>query len=463
MNDMHKAKQTEDKEALFTQMPVGKAVLSLAVPTVISQLITVVYNMADTFFVGQLNDPAQVAAATVSMPLFMLMTALTNLFGIGGASLISRSLGAKEPERAARCSAFCVWSAAGAALVYGAAVLCLRPWLLPVLGANEDTWHHVSNYLFWTVGLGALPTILSGVLAHLVRAEGYARQASLGVALGGILNMALDPLLLFVFRMEITGAAIATFLSNVAALGYFLRLLYKIRGRSVLTLSPGYFTLGARIPGEVLSVGLPSFLISLMATVSNTCLNRYVSAYSNEAMAGMGIAKKMGMLAFALAQGLNQGTLPLIGYTYTSGRRQRMLAAMKTLLLFCVSISFGETLLLFFGAESITGCFIQNQETVAYGRLFLRILSLACMATTLNFYAITLFQATGQKLPPILLSLMRKGTVDVLLMYLLNQRWGVQGIAWATPGAEGIALLVSALLVVPYIRRLCRQPEGMHK
>lgn len=90
-------------------------------------------------------------------------------------------------------------------------------------------------------------------------------------------------------------------------------------------------------------------------------------------------------------------------------------------------------------------------------------MSLACMATTLNFYAITLFQATGQKLPPILLSLMRKGTVDVLLMYLLNQRWGVQGIAWATPGAEGIALLVSALLVVPYIRRLCRQPEGMHK
>lgn len=137
MSNMHKAKQTEDKEALFTQMPVGKAVLSLAVPTVISQLITVVYNMADTFFVGQLNDPAQVAAATVSMPLFMLMTALTNLFGIGGASLISRSLGAKEPERAARCSAFCVWSAAGAALVYGAAVLCLRSWLLPVLGQTK--------------------------------------------------------------------------------------------------------------------------------------------------------------------------------------------------------------------------------------------------------------------------------------------------------------------------------------
>ena len=454
MNDMHKAKQTEDKEALFTQMPVGKAVLSLAVPTVISQLITVVYNMADTFFVGQLNDPAQVAAATVSMPLFMLMTALTNLFGIGGASLISRSLGAKEPERAARCSAFCVWSAAGAALVYGAAVLCLRPWLLPVFGANEDTWHHVSNYLFWTVGLGALPTILSGVLAHLVRAEGYARQASLGVALGGILNMALDPLLLFVFSMEITGAAIATFLSNVAALGYFLRLLYKIRGRSVLTLSPGYFTLRARIPGEVLSVGLPSFLISLMATVSNTCLNRYVSAYSNEAMAGMGIAKKIDLLAYAIAQGMTQGTLPLIGYNFTSGDHKRMKAAIKAAFAYSFLVACAGAVLLWTLAAPISRCFIADAETVRYGQRFLKIICLACPTTAVNFMVITVFQAIGKKVQPLCLSLLRKGSLDVVFMLLLNGAVGVSGIAWATPFADWIAFVISVALIVPQLRQL---------
>ena len=210
-----------EKEDLFSSMPEKKAVLTLAVPTVISQVITVIYNMADTFFVGQLDDPNQVAAATLAMPLFMVMTALANLFGIGGASLISRFLGANDREKASHCSSFCIWTAIAAAFIYGVSVLIFLPALLPVLGTNDGTWEYSPEYIFWTIGIGAVPTVLNPELAHLVRSEGYSKQASLGVAFGGILNMGLDPLFIFTFKMEIMGAAIATMISNTAAVVYF--------------------------------------------------------------------------------------------------------------------------------------------------------------------------------------------------------------------------------------------------
>lgn len=368
-----------EKEELFSSAPVGKAVVSLAVPTVISQLITVVYNMADTFFIGQMGDPNQVAAATLAMPLFIFMTGVANLFGIGGASLISRSLGAGDREKARWCSSFCIWSAAVLALVYGVAVLLLRDTVLPLLGTNADTHAHCASYVLWTVGLGAVPTVLNAALAHLVRAEGYAKQASFGVAFGGVLNMILDPVFIFLFRMEITGAAVATTLSNLAATGYFLLLMYRRRSSLTITLSPRCFS--TREAGEVLAVGLPSFVMTLMSTMSNTALNRIIASYSNEAVAGMGIAKKIDLMAFAIAQGMTQGALPLIGYNYTSGNRKRMMAALKVLLADCLVIAFAGTLLMLLASDPLTRCFISDETTVSFGRSFLRIVCLACPTT----------------------------------------------------------------------------------
>lgn len=446
--------EKKNHDALFRSMPVGQAILTLAVPTVVSQIITIIYNMADTFFIGQLGDPKQVAAATLAMPLFMFMTALSNLFGVGGASLISRFLGADEREKAMCCSAFCIWTAAITAFFYGMLVLLFRPVLMPVLGANEETFDMASSYLFWTIGLGALPTVMNPALAHLIRAEGYSRQASFGVAFGGILNMILDPLFIYGLRLQITGAAIATLLSNTTALVYFLMFLWKIRKNSVLTLSPKKYTLGEHIPAEVISVGLPSFLISMMGTVSNTVLNHIIAGYSNVAVAGMGIAKKVNMLAFAVAQGITQGTLPLIGYNFTSGNRERMLEAIRKLFVFSLGVALVIAAMLYVNAATVTRMFINDSETVAFGCDFLHIICSASPMTTMTFFSLTVFQATGKKKQPILLSMLRKGTVDVPFMILFQHLFGISGVAWATPVAEVISLLVAAWLVVPYIRQL---------
>lgn len=452
-------RKTMNREELFTSVPVGRAVISLAVPTVIAQLITVIYNMADTFFIGRLGDPNQVAAATLAMPVFMFLTAFANLFGVGGASMISRCLGAGDRERAKQTSAFCIWTAIATSLCYGLAVILLRGQLLPLLGADADTSGFCASYIFWTVGVGAMPTVLNAGLAHLIRAEGYSAQASFGVAFGGVLNMILDPVFIFLFKMEIAGAAIATMLSNVAATLYFFAFLFKIRKNSAITPSLKYFSLKRRVPAEVLAVGLPSFLMTLMSTFSNLTLNRMISGYSNEAVAGMGIAKKIDLMAFAIAQGMTQGTLPLIGYNYSSGDHKRMLSALKALLIDCLVVAIGGMALMFFGATPITHCFINNAETVEYGRNFLRIVCIACPTTALNFLAITIFQATGRKVQPLILSLLRKGGLDVPLMFLLNHTAGVDGIAWATPLADMLAFAVSAALILPYLKKLKRGRE----
>ena len=419
---------TQSEEYLFNTMPVGRAIASLAVPTVISQIITVIYNMADTFFVGQLGDPNQVAAATVALPLFIFITALANLFGVGGASLISRCLGQGDRQKAGHTAAFCIWSAIAVSLIYGIAVLLLRPVLLPLLGADAETFGYSSSYVLYSIGLGAMPAALNPMLAHLVRAEGHSRQASLGVAFGGILNILLDPFFIFVLDLEIAGAGIATLLSNLAAAGYFTLFLHKIRHETAITISPRQYTLGQHIPGEVLSVGLPSCLISVMGAISNTVLNHFTSGYSNAAMAGMGIAKKVNLLAFAVGQGITQGTLPLIGYNYTSGNRQRMLKAIYGLLVGCLAVSLLITILLYFGATPITRWFINDAETVSHGCTFLQIICLTCPTSTFIFFAITVFQATGKRAQPIFLSLVRKGTTDVLLMPLFYHLIGINGV-----------------------------------
>ena len=381
------------KTELFEKAPVTHAVLALIVPTVISQLITVIYNMADTFFIGQLNDPNQVAATSISLPLFLLTTGMANLFGIGGASLVSRSLGVGDTEKVRKTSSFCIWSAAAAAFIYGILILAFRGFILPAVGADSDTFEFGSRYLFWTLTVGAVPTVLNAVLSHLVRAEGYSAQASFGVALGGVLNIALDPLFIFGFRLEIAGAAIATMLSNLIALVYFVALILVKRGKFHLTLDPRSYSASDGIVKEVMLVGLPSSIMNLMGIFSNVTLNKLLVSYCNEAVAGIGIAKKIDMLAFAIANGISQGVIPLIGYNYSAKNISRMRGAIKVTLLLSLAVTTVGAVLLFTCANPLVKAFIDDEMTVKYGSMFQRIICKTGPFTAITTVIISIFQS----------------------------------------------------------------------
>lgn len=197
--------------------------------------------------------------------------------------------------------------------------------------------------------------------------------------------------------MEITGAAIATMLSNTAAMIYFFLFLYKIRKKTVITPNPKYYSIVCRIPNDVIIGGLPSFIMMMLGCLSNSVLNRLITSYSNEAMAGMGIAKKIDMIAFSVAQGMTQGVLPFIAYNYASGNRKRMSSSIKITLVYTLIMASIATSTLFLFAAPTTRCFINNDETVSYGQAFLKIICFTCPSTAVNFMIITVFQATKQK------------------------------------------------------------------
>lgn len=444
----------KENNELFERAPVSRAVISLVIPTVISQLITVIYNMADTFFIGQIGDSNQVAAVSLCMPLFILLTGMANLFGIGGASLISRSLGKGNVKKAERVSAFCIWTAGIVSFLYGILVFIFRAQILPLVGADGKTYDFCSRYLFWAVAVGAVPTVLNAAFAHLVRSEGYSKQASFGMAMGGILNMVLDPIFISLFGLEIAGAAIATMLSNLVATIYFIVLIIKRKKTTVLTLNPCYYTVGMHIPVEVLLVGFPSCVMNIMGVFSNICMNRLMASYCNEAVAGIGIAKKVDMLAFAIATGMSQGVLPLIGYNYSAKNLKRMMAAVKITFLYSLAIAVIGMGFLLTCAEPIVGAFIDNALTVEYGRRFQRIICITCPCISVTMIVITLFQSVGKKVQPLILSLLRKGGLDIPAMLLMNAHFGINGIAWATPVADFLAMVVAILVFFPFWRKL---------
>ena len=222
---------------IFEIMPDRKAILTLAVPTVISQLIVLIYNLADTWFIGQTGDPVQVAAVTVSYPLFMLLGAFGNLFGIGGGSLISRLLGREETENAGKIAGFILWASGIATLLYSALVFGFGRQMLLVLGTEGGILSFAEQYLFWTVVIGGIPMVLNQVLANIVRAQGKAGTASIGMSVGGILNVLIDPLLIFGLHMNVGGAALATCISNEVSALYLLQHIIRTRKESVIRIT----------------------------------------------------------------------------------------------------------------------------------------------------------------------------------------------------------------------------------
>ena len=335
---------TQSEEYLFNTMPVGRAIASLAVPTVISQIITVIYNMADTFFVGQLGDPNQVAAATVALPLFIFITALANLFGVGGASLISRCLGQGDRQKAGHTAAFCIWSAIAVSLIYGIAVLLLRPVLLPLLGADAETFSYSSSYMLYSIGLGAMPAALNPMLAHLVRAEGHSRQASLGVAFGGILNILLDPLFIFVFRMGVKGAALATILSQAVSAVWVVGFLCS--GRSGLHIRREHLGFRPRVMGKIAPLGVAPFIMQSTESLVTVVLNTGMQTYGGDLYVGsITIIQSIMQMIVMPTQGITQGVQPIMSYNYGAKNYARVRAVFRRLLAVTMTVTTAAFLL----------------------------------------------------------------------------------------------------------------------
>lgn len=445
-----------EKTYLFESMPIPRAVAELSIPMVVSSLVMVMYNLADTFFVGMLNDPVQNAAVTLVYPVMLAFNAVNNLFGVGTSSMMSRSLGRGDHEMVRTSSAFGFYGSVFSGLLFALLSVVFRTPLMNLLGADATTWEATSGYLLWTVNFGALPAILNVVQGQMVRSEGSAIHASIGTMSGCILNIILDPIFILPwgFNMGATGAGLATFLSNCVACGYFFALARIKRGKTFVCLDIRKLkNLSKEVVLGILGVGIPASIQNLLNVTGTTILNNFTAVYGASAVAAMGVAQKINMLPFQVALGYSQGIMPLVSYNYASGNDMRM----KKTITFSLSIILPSmavvTGLYWFGAPALVRMFMENPEIVSYGTAFLRGLCLGLVFICTDFVAVGVFAAIGKGKYSLLFAILRKIVFEIPLLFLLNTLFPLYGLAYAQFGAE----FVLAIVAVFMLRRIFRQ------
>ena len=451
--------EDKQKTELFESMPVPKAVMQLAIPTVLSSLVMVLYNLADTYFVGLLNDPIQTAAVTLAGPVLLAFNAVNNLFGVGSSSMMSRALGARDLDTVRRSSAFGFYLALFSGVLFSLLVGVFQHPLLGLLGTDKDTYGATQGYLLWTVVCGAAPAILNVVMAYLVRAEGESLHSSIGTMSGCVLNIILDPFFILPWGLDMgaAGAGLATFLSNCVACLYFFVLLFIRRGKTYVCVDPRKFCLRRPIVLGVCGVGVPASIQNLLNVTGMTILNNFASAYSADAVAAMGIAHKVQMIPMQIALGFSQGIMPLISYNFASANTARM----KKSFLFTVRISMTFLILATAGfyvwSGEITSFFMQQESIIAYGRDFLRAMSLAIPFLCMDFLAVGVFQACGMGSKSLLFAILRKIVLEIPALFILDAIFPLYGLAWAQTVAEFILSIAAIAVLVRLFRRLEKQ------
>ncbi len=444
------------KTDLFERMPIKSAVLKLSIPTVLSSLVMVIYNLADTYFVGILNNSVENAAVTLAAPLLLAFNAVNNLFGVGSSSMMSRALGKKDYETVYRSSAFGFYCSVISGLIFSLLYTALNSQLLIVLGADSETTAATAEYLKWTVSFGAVPAILNVVMAYLVRAEGASLHASVGTMSGCVLNMILDPIFVLPWGLDMgaSGAGCATFISNCFACIYFFVLLYVKRKSTYVCVNPKKFSFRKSIVTGVFSVGIPASIQNLLNVTGMTVLNNFTSAFGAEAVAAMGIAQKINMVPMQIALGSSQGVMPLIGYTYASGNTDRMKKSLMFLSKYALGFLAVITVGFYFGSDLMISLFMKNEAIISYGSEFLKGLCLSLPFLCMDFIAVGVFQACGMGGKSLIFAIMRKIVLEIPFIFLLNYLFPLYGLAYAQTMAEVILAAAAIAVLISMFKKL---------
>lgn len=439
----------DQKTELFEKIPIPKAVAKLSVPMVFSSLVMVLYNMADTYFVGMLNDPVENAAVALAAPVLLAFNAVNNLFGVGTSSMMSRALGKKDYDTVSQSSAFGFYCSLICGIIFGLLCALFHSPLLMLLGADSATSSATNGYMLWTVYLGAAPAIVNVVMAYLVRSEGASMHASIGTMSGCLLNIILDPIFILPqgFHMGAAGAGLATFLSNCAACLYFFVLLFVKRGNTFVCINPRRFSFKRRIVTEICGVGIPASIQNLLNVTGMTILNNFTSVYGADAVAAMGIAYKIYMVPLQITLGFSQGIMPLISYTFSSGNRRRMKDTILFALKIMLPILAVVTIIYYIGAHALIGAFMDNTSIINYGSRFLQGFSLGLVFLCIDFLAVGVFQSLGIGRYALMFAILRKIVLEIPALFVLNALFPLYGLAYAQFTAEVVLSIVSVIML----------------
>ena len=442
---------------IFRDAPVPKAVISNVIPSIVSMIMVLIYNLADTFFIGQTKNAYMVAAISVATPAFLLFMAVGMLFGIGGTSLISRSLGEGKTEKAKNASAFCFWTGLCIGIIAMVIIFIFAEPVSRAIGASDDTVGYAAQYL--RIVSTAIPfLILSNSFSNIIRAEGKANIAMLGMLIGNLINIVLDPVMILGFGWNVAGAAIATVLGNVFAAGFYIwHLLSK---NAMLSIHPKYYKAGNGIATGVFAIGVPASLNSILMSLSNIIVNNIMIHYGDMAVAGLGVAMKVNMIVVMLLIGLGTGIQPLLGYCFGAGNKKRYMAVLKFSLILAFCLSAVMTVICYCGAGPLVHAFLEDPDAFSYGMSFARIYIYSGPVMGLLFVFVNAIQSTGAALPALILSISRQGIIYLPVLFLFRSIFdSATMLAAAQPITDYLSTTLAIVLFIFTYRKYFPQAK----
>lgn len=457
---MSAAEHQNNKTAIFETRPIPSALATMAIPTIMSQLITLIYNVADTWFIGQTDNPYMVAASSLVATVFLMTVAISNLFGVGGGSLVVRLLGSKDQDEARKVASVSLVMAAGSAAAFSLFCLVFMDPLLQVLGASENTVGYAKQYLFFVVIIGCLPTVLSNTMSAMLRNIGYSKEAAFGLSMGGILNVILDPIFMFVLLpdgYQVLGAALATMLSNVAAFLYYVLTYRRVKSSTILGFPRGVEKIRKKSMTSIFYVGVPAATSLLLYDLTNIVINKLSSAHGDLELAAIGIVLKVERLPLNTCIGICLGMVPLVAYNYAAKNTKRMkgfFSAARTagLVVSLICLVFYRLC-----APYIISAFISDAETVRLGTQFLQARCFAPPVMFLSFHMVHFMNAVGRGKISMWLAVIRQLFLNIPILFVLNALFGMTGIIWTQVTADILNVIASYVIYSRVIGAITRE------
>lgn len=440
----------KDKTKLFSEAPVAKAIMTLSLPVIAGMLVQVLYNLVDVFFIGRLYDANQIAAANLALPVFMIQMAFAGIAGTGAASFISRCLGKKDLEKANKTLSTGVLICIIFGVIFTVLGIFCTGAIVKVLGADADTEAFAAQYASILL-FGSIIILPNFALGQLLRAEGAAVPAMIGMMIGTVGNIALDPLFIFTFKMGIGGAALATVIGNGMALLYYI--ICFARGKTLVKFKISSITLEGDIWKEIFSIGLPSTLSQVLMSAAIIVGNNLAVAYTNTFVAAFGTAMKILTIGTFVFMGFGAGCQPIIGYNYGAGNMERLKSVLRTGVV--ITVATGVALTAFYGifASQMIAVLSPLEEVIDEGTRVMRIMMWATPILGPLMLMTTTVQAMGKAVPALILSIARQGLFYIPLMFLLNNLFGKTGLMWALPMTDVLTVIVATVMLTVIFRK----------
>ncbi len=450
--------EKEGRIEIFESYEPKKAVLKMSLPIVFGMMIQILYSMVDIYFIGKLNDPNQMAAANISMPIFMVTMALASIVGVGASSELARALGKKDEEktRSILGTGFVLSFIIG--LIYSILVYGLKDKIAILLGANNQLTADYTRDYISILGMGSLAVIFNYVLGQMLRSESDVKTSVIGMTIGIIANIILDPIFILSFNMQVKGAAIATILGNLLSFIYYM---YKyLAKKTFVRLDKDYVKLDKEISIAILKIGIPASLNQLLISLAMTISNNIAKGYGVATLAAMGIVSKIMSIGTFIYIGFAAGSQPIVGYNFGAENMPRLREILKTT--YRIVIAIGLLLFLAFQVfpASIVGFLIKDPEVIEIGSFILRRVSISLLFVGSQMVSASAIQAMGKAKASLFLSVARQGILFIPLIYILNSIFGFNGFVFAQPLADGIMIFITIGILLRILNKTERELEA---